>query len=64
MIEGDYVRHRAAPDLGLLEIVRVEHWDQTVLVVRDATGEYDPRHTFKVKAGEAFQVPAPNQLVS
>ena len=45
---GDYVVPRSGD--GRYAVVRVEEWGDRVLVVRDATGEYPPSHTFKVRA--------------
>jgi hypothetical protein len=46
--EGDRVRHEMEPNL-ILEVRRVEGWDQEVLVVVDTTGTLG-RGTFKVQA--------------
>lgn len=58
--EGDYARHRLDPEL-LLEVVRADtDWmGEQVLVVRDASGAYDPRHTFKVQGSEVQKVTVP-----
>lgn len=57
--EGDYVRHTLDPEL-LLAVVRVQtdSFGGAVLVVRDASGTFDPRHTFKVEGHQVRKVPA------
>ncbi len=51
--EGDFVRHVLDRELETYEVVRVEQWPlSTVLVVSNVTGELDPRHTFKVEADQ------------
>lgn len=59
--EGDFVRHKLDKD-NLLEVVRVDDWWlDPQLIVRDASGEYDPSHTFKVSADMVS--PAPRGLL-
>lgn len=63
-VEGDYCRHRLDPEL-LLCVVRVESgWITPVLVVRDASGVFDPSHTFKVEANMVTKAIPPHELVS
>ena len=52
--EGDVVMFPGWPD-DRYEVVRVEDWDQEVLVISNITGELDPAHTFKVRADEVFK---------
>jgi len=52
--EGDIVRHVLDRDGETYEVVRVDEWAlNTVLVVRNITGEYLPSGTFKIEADQA-----------
>lgn len=55
--EGDYCRHRLDPELELC-VVRADTdgLGGQVLVVRDASGTFDPRHTFKVAGHQVRKV--------
>ncbi len=52
--EGDIVRHVLDRDGETYEVVRVDEWfPDTILVVRNITGEYLSSGTFKIEADQA-----------